>query len=66
VGSLSRKRYTQYTLNNTERDTAKTKVKTGRGPIMEEMLCDMALKSSNGRGRHTTHYLATACAVSGR
>jgi hypothetical protein len=57
VGSPSRKRYTQYpgTLNKTGRDTAETKVKTERGPVMEEMLCAMlALKSANGRQTHHT------------
>jgi hypothetical protein len=29
-------------------------------------LCAMALKSANGRRQTTTHYLASACAVSGR
>jgi hypothetical protein len=47
VGGLSRKHYTQCVEQHRRRDTAETKVKTGRGPIMEEMLCAMSLKSSN-------------------
>jgi hypothetical protein len=44
---------TPSALNKTGRDTAETKVKTARGPAMEEMMCAMALKSSIGR--HTHH-----------
>jgi hypothetical protein len=45
---------TPSTLNKTGRDTAETKVKTERRPVMEEMLCAMALKSTNGRQTHHT------------
>jgi hypothetical protein len=45
---------TPSTLNQTGRDTAETKVKTERIPIMEEMMCAMALKSTYGRQTHHT------------
>jgi hypothetical protein len=48
-------------LNITGRDTAETKVKTGRGAVMEEMLCAMALKSANGRQTHHTKTGLPAC-----
>jgi hypothetical protein len=43
VSSLSRKRYTQYFEQNRKGHCGKTKVKTGRGPTMEEMLCACVL-----------------------
>ena len=36
-------------------------MKTGRGPIMEEMLCAMALKSDNGRQTHHTQTGLPVC-----
>jgi hypothetical protein len=36
-------------------------VKTGRGPIMEEVLCAMALKSANGRQTHHTQTGLPVC-----
>jgi hypothetical protein len=45
---------TPSALNKTGRDTAETKVKTERRPVMEEVLCAMALKSTNGRQTHRT------------
>jgi hypothetical protein len=41
-------------LNQTGRNTAETKVKSEKRPVMEEMLCAMALKRTNGRQTHHT------------
>ena len=47
----------------TGRDTAETKVKTERRPAMEDMLCAMAPKSTNGRQtpHHTKAGLPVCC-----
>jgi hypothetical protein len=59
VGSLSRKRYTQCVKQNRTGHCG-NKSETERGPIMREVLCAIALKTSNGRQtHHTQHDLPT-------
>jgi hypothetical protein len=57
---------TPSTLNQTGRGTAETKVKTERRPVMEEVLCAMALKSTNGRQTHHTKAGLPVCLLKSR
>jgi hypothetical protein len=67
-GSPSRKRHTQYVEHNRKGRLREQQENTGRGPIMEEVVCAMALKSPNGRQKyHTQTRLAHVfCELSGR
>jgi hypothetical protein len=61
VGSLSRKRHTQYVEHN-RKGRLQEQEEAGRGPAMEDMLCAMVLKSASGRPiQHTQAGLLVCC-----
>jgi hypothetical protein len=54
VGSLGRKRYTQYVEQNRTGHCGNKSENRKETYIMEKVLCVIALKSSNGRQTHHT------------
>jgi hypothetical protein len=64
VSSLSRRRYTQYVERNNRKGRLREQETTRRGPIMEEVMCAMALNGVNGRQKRHTQVGLHTCAVS--